>query len=62
MDKPDWFLTLTQAQALQEEAKAAAEAAAQLPDKSTKPEVSSSEGIDPADPPASQNPEKELSA
>ena len=62
MDKPDWFLTLTQAQALQEEAEAAAEAATQLPDKSTKPEVSSTEGTDPADPPASQNPEKELSA
>ena len=61
MDKPDWFLTPTQAQALQEEAKAAAEAATQLSDKGTKPEVSSSEGTDPADPPASQNLEKEPS-
>ena len=61
MNKPDWFLTLAQAQALQEEAEAAAEATTQLPDKSTQPEVSSSEGTDPAEPPASQNPEKEPS-
>ena len=61
MDKPDWFLTLTQA--LQEEAEAATKAAARLPDKSTQPEVSSSEDTaDPAEPPASQNPEKEPSA
>ena len=63
MDKPDWFLTPTQAQALQEEAEAAAEAAVWLSAKGTQPEVSSSEGTaDPAKPLASQNPEKEPSA
>ena len=59
MDKPDWFLTPTQAQALQEEA----EAAARLSGKGTQPEVSSSEGTaNPAESSASQNPEKEPSA
>ena len=60
MDRPDWFLTPTQAQALQEEAEVAAEAAAQLLGHSAKPEVSSSEGTNPSNSPASQNPEKEL--
>ena len=59
MDKPDWFLTPTQAQALQEEA----EAAARLSDKGAQPEVSSSEGTaNPAESSVSHNPEKEPSA